>query len=479
MKFQGFLGASYVAATLFGDAEDLTNWQVQRNESKGAKSDYLLLPTPGVEVWVDVINNTRCRGSFAENGQVFTVIGNGFYEILENKSFVLRGTVTASTLPATIFSNGNGQILVTSGDRGYCYDTTTHVFTAVATVGRQGGVLATYGLLFDPETGRVYYSAPGDLLTWNFGLGFFARSTTSDPAIAMIVTNYGEVLLMGEKTTEPWVPTEDPDDPFAPKGIVIPHGIAAPFSAVNDGNTVLWLSRSEAGAGPVLAMSGYSPRVVSTPALDATLSGYRETGRIDDAEAWAFQETTPKNYVLGFPTINKSWVLDRAAGFWAPIGTWNVSKGAYDRWRPSFHCYEWNTHLVGDTSSGKVYRLSSAIPTDADGGPIRRERVTPGVKNEGRRVIFDALELYLQTGVGNASVLDPQITLYCSDDGGNTWWSAGDRSIGKMGEYGLPVIWDSLGSSYDRVFKVVAADAVPYRIVDAYLRLRGEQRGAA
>jgi hypothetical protein len=125
-----------------------------------------------------------------------------------------------------------------------------------------------------------------------------------------------------------------------------------------------------------------------------------------------------------------------------------------------------------------VFRLSNQLNTDATGAAVRRERVTPGVRNEGRRVIFDALELYLQAGVGTALVPDPKISLYCSDDGGQSWWSAGDRSVGKMGERGLPVIWDCLGSSYDRVFKVVAADNVPYQIVDAYLRLRGEQRAA-
>lgn len=480
MRFPNFLGASFVTETILGDAEDLINWQVQPNTSKGAKSDYLLLPTAGCDPWADVVNNTICRASFAEAGQVFKVIGNGFYEFFENKTFVLRGTVVADSSPAMIRSNGNFQLLVTSANHAYCHNRVTNTFTEVATSGaRQGGVLSTYGLLFDAATGRTYYSDPGDLLTWDFGLGFFERSTTSDPAIAMIVNNYGEVLLMGEKTTEPWVPTSDPDDPFAPKGIIIPHGIGAAFSAVSDATTVLWLSRAEGGAGQVLSMSGYNPRVVSNPALDAAISRYRETSRIDDAEAWAYQENGHECYVLSFPTVNKTWVLDRSTGFWTPRGTWNVPQARYDRWRPSWHCYEWNTHLVGDSASGQVYRLSSAISVDAGGGPIRRERVTPGVRNDGRRVTFDALELYIETGVGNATLKDPQITLYCSDDGGHTWWSAGDRSIGKQGQFGLPVIWDCLGSSYDRVFKVVASGNVPYRIVDAYLRLRGEQRASA
>jgi PKD repeat protein len=63
---------------------------------------------------------------------------------------------------------------------------------------------------------------------------------------------------------------------------------------------------------------------------------------------------------------------------------------------------------------------------------------------------------------------DPQVVLRISNDGSRTWISEQARSMGKTGQYPR-VRWNRLGSSRRRVFEVVIADPVRWRISGAYL----------
>jgi hypothetical protein len=63
----------------------------------------------------------------------------------------------------------------------------------------------------------------------------------------------------------------------------------------------------------------------------------------------------------------------------------------------------------------------------------------------------------------------PLVSLYLSNDGGKTWSDPYDRDCGQAGETRKRVIWDRLGSSWDRVFKIVMTDPADWKIIDAYL----------
>lgn len=469
VAYPGFLGASYTGQSPRADCELLVNFLLQKMESPGAKSQYILCPTPGLAALVDVVANVETRASFATGGRVFKVVGNGFYELFENGTFTLRGTLALDGNPATICSNGSGELFITSGGKGYLFDLSTAVFSIVLTSGAtQGGALNAYFLAFDALTGLVRFSAPGDGTSWD-PLDFFERSLASDPAKAMVVNNYGEAWLMGENTSEIWTLTGDLTNVFAPRqNLVIPFGILAPFSAVSDDNAMLWMSRNKSGAGVIVATNGYNPSVVSDAALSETLSALRlSAGRIDDAQAWGYEENNHLSYVLNLPTANITKVLDRTTGLWADRGTWNAALGRYDRWRANWHSYEWNKHIVGDSLSGSIFRLGSDLRNDADGRPIRRVRRAPAVFNQRQMMVHDAFEVYLEAtpGVGE----QPEAWLNVSDTGGKTWWAAGGRLAGGIGEYGIPMVWNALGRSADRAYELVTTDRVT--ITNAFLTL--------
>ncbi len=76
----------------------------------------------------------------------------------------------------------------------------------------------------------------------------------------------------------------------------------------------------------------------------------------------------------------------------------------------------------------------------------------------------------METGVGNGDVEDPQIILQYSNDGGHTWSNERWKSMGKIGEYGKRIRWNRLGSSRNRIFRILISDPAKRNIFDAYLR---------
>jgi hypothetical protein len=129
--------------------------------------------------------------------------------------------------------------------------------------------------------------------------------------------------------------------------------------------------------------------------------------------------------------------------------------------------------LAGDRETGAIHRLSVDLATDVDGRPLRRVRRAPGIRQESRRIRYSKLELYAETGLGTATGqgVDPQAELRVSTDGGRTWWSAGTRSAGRMGEYRATIAWRRLGSGVDTQFELIVSDPVPWRLIDAFLEV--------
>jgi len=68
-------------------------------------------------------------------------------------------------------------------------------------------------------------------------------------------------------------------------------------------------------------------------------------------------------------------------------------------------------------------------------------------------------------------VINPQIMMQFSDDGGYTWSNENWQELGYSGDHQKRIKWHRLGRSKDRVFKVVITDPVPVVLVNAYIDL--------
>ena len=111
-------------------------------------------------------------------------------------------------------------------------------------------------------------------------------------------------------------------------------------------------------------------------------------------------------------------------------------------------------------------------PTPAATVAIRRMRQFAHVNQTHLMLFVDQLELYIQSGVGNADAPDPQMMLQYSKDGGRTWSAERWMSAGKVGEFTRRLRWMQLGQARDWVWRVVATDPVIWNLIDLYANIR-------
>lgn len=446
------------------------NFYQEAVESGTGVSSVVLYPTPGLEAYC-TLPTSPVRGLYASNGRAFAVAGAKFYELLATAPFYYEyGTVANDGLPVTISSNGDAghQLWVVSGGSGYIFDLITSVFSAaIRTDASRGAFLDGYFLSLDALTSKLYLSALEDGLTWD-AADVQQRNTTPDRWVSMIVS-HREIFMFGRQRTDVWYNAGASPYPFAPNpGAFIEQGLAAVDSPAMVDGTVVWLGQNEQGTAMVWRAQGYQPVRISNHALEYAMQSY---ATVADAVAFTYQDQGHAFYVLSFPTAGATWVYDAATNLWHERAHWNASTGLYEVWAPRFHCYAFGRHLVGDGATGAIYDQSITHYTDADGSAIRRMRQAPHLINEHKWMFYSRVELLLEVGMGSATVPNPQIGLQWSDDSGHTWSAVRWMSAGTAGAYKTRVAWRILGRSRDRIFRVIADDGVPWRLIDLLVDL--------
>jgi hypothetical protein len=198
---------------------------------------------------------------------------------------------------------------------------------------------------------------------------------------------------------------------------------------------------------------------------------------IDDAYGETYNDLGHMFYLLTFPTEQQTWCYDFRTGLWHERGTWIAEDNTYDAWRPQWHCFEFNKHLIVDRESGTIYHMNKAFALDVDGRPIRRVRRTPTIFAEHQKLKVPKIEVFLETGIGtNAGQgQSPKLMLRASADGGRTWGTERQASAGRMGEYTTRCVFWRLGQTRNRAFELSVSDPVPWRVLDGFITVVEEQ----
>ncbi len=466
-SYPGFLGPAKKGQSFMAANELCINWYLEPNTSPGAPNPYWMVPAPGFNPFASV-NEAPGRGAFYQRGRAFFVSGFAFYELLEDGTTTVRGTVDNDGLPATINANGDAgnQLWITSGGTGYIFDLTSNVLSTEGVPGTtvsMGGFLSARFLYLDANTGAFYASALYDGTTWD--ATFVAQSQSGDPWRALVVTPDGLIRLLGESSGEAWADQGAQPFPFSKiSNADIPFGIVSGFAWTVD-TAISWVAQNAHGPAVMVRATGYTPDRISTHAIEATIQGYAD---VSDCIAWNYEESGHFFTAFTFPTGGQTWVIDSATGLWSERAHWNVTTGTFSPSRVAWSIQAFGKTLVGDRLSGDIYEMSTAFQTDVDGAVIRRVRQPPRFSREQRRITVHELQLIIDTGQGTATGqgTDPQMMLRTSRNGGKTWGPERWESIGLGGEWDTRVVWTRLGDARNFVPQFVATDPVPFRIVD-------------
>jgi hypothetical protein len=471
-KDWGYIGGQYLHESGAIDVQDTKNFYPEAVESGSGKSVKSLMGIPGLASFC-TLPTAPVRQLFEQDGRMWAVGGTVLYEVFAGATYLLRGgALIDDGKPATIDSNGAAghQLWVTAGRRGGVYDLTANTWTPDVRVDADSGAFVdSFFLSLDRATSTVYVSDAENGLVWN-ALAKAQRNIASDALVAMGV-NSRLVWLLGSKTSEVWYNSGASPMPLVPfQGGFLEVGCASAASVAWCDNSIMWLGQSEGGPATVWRNSGFQAQRISTHALAAQIAGYGATAQAS-ARAFVYTDRDHAFYVLSFPTVNQTHVYDAATGLWADRGYWNTSTGLWEVYKPQFHCYAFGKHLVGDGVTGAIYELSPTTYTDAGGVPLRALRQGPYVVDQQQRLYHRDFWLDVETGVGNANCLSPQVMCSRTDDKGKTWPAFADKAIGAQGDVNTRVEWKRLGSAKQRAYRTVITDPVPRRIADAYLEI--------
>lgn len=471
--YPNFCGGAYRDQSAIVANQITRNWYPALVEAED-KAKIVLYPTPGLNLFASGPQSPG-RQLYAEpqTGRVFGAMGTRTYEVLADGSTTARGAIVIDGYPASMVSNGagGGELAICSGNVVNVLDLATNTYTASVVSGvTMIDMLDGYILGLDLATSTLRISNQFDATTWPITQQA-QRSGQPDPWQALVV-NGSFMLLLGSRTSDAWFNAGTTPFPFVPvDGLVIPYGIAAPFSAKKLGASVFWLSQTDQGTGIVVEAEGYTPRRVSDMALEYAIS---QMPRVDDAVGWTYTDRGHSFYVLKFPQAGQTWVYDTTTQLWHNRDKYDATMGSYRAWGPAFHAFAFNAHLVLDVDSGAIYRMGQQYGTDTDGSIIRRERAPRGLFSKNQRVFVNTFEAFFEPGTGLVSGQgsDPTVALSWSKDGGKTWGPERWRSIGALGDYTHRCRWARNPSGRNLVPKLIVTDPNAFNLIDAFVDVR-------
>ncbi len=465
--------------------ETLRNWYPQSVEVPTEPARVVYIPRPGLRT-ICALPTSPIRVIFQQDGRMFAVGGQVLYELfpyLDNAGATSRGMLSAvDANPVTVNSNGvaGHQLYITSAGKGHIYDLDTNTLTAITALGYParagiGTYLDTYFLTTKLDSAQFNISGILDGLSWS-ALDFDVRVQASDNIVGIIQFNK-VIWLIGSQTSEPWYDSGAATFPFqSVPQVLIPVGCCAAYSIMRTSQALCWLHQSERGRGIFMAAPDYTPRRVSTFALESIWATYPT---IADTVAFGLTWQGHEFAVVSFPSGNATWAYDMTESenvgqpIWSNWSWWNTVTGAHDRFRGWVHCQGFGANYVGDWETGVIYQLDATLSVDAD-APIVWERTAPHLNNEQRFIFYGNAQLDMETGLGGSR---PHALLDWSDDGGHTFSTPITMNTGALGQYLTRCrVAGTLGRSRDRAFRVRMSNDVPPRLLQFYV---DAQKGTA
>jgi len=214
------------------------------------------------------------------------------------------------------------------------------------------------------------------------------------------------------------------------------------------------------GERVIVQVSGYQPTIISPQGLNEELAKFKNTA---NAEGFAYMRDGHSFYELTFPSDGRTFVVDASNGLWHERSS--VVNGFDTRHRARCYAYFNGFHMVGDYSTGKIYKLRAEAFSEA-GQEIKRRLYPPELVDRRGDAKMDISELVvpMKTGVGDGSETyenaNPMLMMRYSKDGGKSWANEKLAAMGKQGEYGKRVKFTRLGQSYRWNFELSVSAAV-------------------
>lgn len=439
-------------------------------EEVNAKSKVVLLGAPGV-VTLGTIGTGPIRGFWFLRGQLYCVSGAQFYAVSSTGVGTLLGSgIQIGTGPVGIDDNGV-EICVTDGVNGFIYNTDLLTWVQISSVNfypsNRVQHIDSY-FLFDRKNTAQFFSSDS-LAGTSFQPLFFASADSQSDYTLSPINHLQQLLIAGQRSIEVWYNSGGSGMPWSRyQGTAIQIGIMTAFA---------WSKLREHlfffGSDRVFyRLDGSNAVRVSK---HATEQAWQDYGDVSDAFVFSMTWEGHDFVYLTFPTIKKTWCFDNTTGLWHERESFDSAGNSIGRWAANAYINAYNTHIIGDSESGKIGTLSATTYKEF-GNPVRGLAQGAPMHSNGQRVFMPSFQLDIESGVGltTGQGSDPQLVLSVSDDGGHTFEQIPWRSMGKIGEYNKRLRWTGVGSFYQRTMKLEITDPVRRTIISNFVEMESE-----
>lgn len=240
-----------------------------------------------------------------------------------------------------------------------------------------------------------------------------------------------EVYFFGSRTIEAHQNTGDADFPFT-RSQVIEAGCSAPDSVapvdLPGGRALMFVAQDHT----IRQMAGYQAIVVSTGEIEDLIRRKAEDGTIRSLRGFSWSWGGRSFYAISCPDWTR--VYDCKTGWWHE----RKSYGA-ESWKVGKAVPFAGKIIAGDLQTGQLYRMQEDLYDEA-GQPLVLEIITPPVHMFPYGGICNALYPDIVSGVGlNTTApqnLDPVMLVDWSKDGGETFCSAREVKLHRLGQTG-------------------------------------------
>lgn len=365
----------------------LTNMMVEKEISGSSEDQYSRIQRPGLAAYRTVASGTGVRGLCHTQGLFdslpLAVIGTKLYSFTNVASTEL-GTV-ANDGGFVQFAATNFGVAILSAGTLYFHDQ-----SALLTVNIPGGEtpvsitsINSY-VIVACSTGKWYWIVPGESVIET--LDFATAESMPDNLVAVRALR-GEVYFFGTQGMEVWQPTGDDAIILTrANGRESDKGLMARQTLQPFDNSLMFLGSD----GIVYRVDSVPDRVSNT--------GIEERIRLRTGIPSAFSYTMDGHtiYALYVPGVG-TFSYDVITGEWAEYTT----SGGTGGWIPRVACALGSNVLLGDSSTGKVFKLDPTISTDD--GVVFERAVSGGVPFHGGRVRNDSISTHVGVSA-NASI---------------------------------------------------------------------------
>lgn len=319
-------------------------------------------------------------------------------------------------------------------------------------------------LIFTNRFGEIFATG---LNTVTIASDSFTTAQAKSDSLLRGIAFRGEFFACGQTSIE--VYSNEGTQPFPLRyKTAIPRGLKGQWAigGYQDGwsNELCWVGDDNVA----YQLDGYKPVPISTPDQERD---FADTTTEDDIEAYVYMHSG--NAVLSISSPSWTWEFNLKTRLWHERKSYLGS-----RWRVSQTIKAFDQWLAGDRTTGKIFAISEDEYEESGDPLIFTVESAPSSAFPGR-VSVPRMDFDMEVGVGLVSgedtEIEPVVGISWSDDGGATFCSPVERSLGRIMNVNTTINVNRTGmaGSKGRIVRIEVSDPVRVGLYGGTMVLEG------